>query len=159
MGAIYSMTNDATDDGKSKQGGDEWKCRHCGEDCWSEHIVEYDPDLYENGHLLEDLSPEVKTIVTCEDIHFRPIGGGHGFVFKHNEFENIIEHFKQIVGGDDVGSSQWTEADKAATIECEKCGDLIGITMRYCPWCGDKITHSTPEVSEACHPVRGEDSD
>lgn len=61
----------------------DWTCRTCGS---------------EDPHSAIELpldDPEIEIDVTCETVYITPIDGGNGFAFTHDEFEMIIEHFRE----------------------------------------------------------------
>lgn len=62
----------------------EWSCPNCGSDDPHHAITFYD---------------EIEVDVTCESVYITPTDGGDGFVFEHEDFEEIIEHYQSADRG------------------------------------------------------------
>lgn len=73
---------------------EEWTCSNCGSGD-PHHAMELpapDDERFEDLDMVPE--PEVEIDVTCHSVYFTPIDGGHGFGFTHEEFEKIIEHYR-----------------------------------------------------------------
>lgn len=72
------MTKTDTDDG--------WTCPNCGST---------DPHHAMTFPQEERFEDEFEVDVTCESVYITPVDGGPGFAFRHEEFEQAIDHFRE----------------------------------------------------------------
>lgn len=75
----------------------EWECPNCGSTD-PHHGIEFpQPDDERFADMDMVVEAEVEVDITCESVYITPVDEtyGDGFAFTHDEFETIMEHYRQ----------------------------------------------------------------